>query len=507
MEHSPRTKVTQTRLDLAIARHTGEAVALVDGDRTLSYHALEQHVRSTKAWITTLVRPDELIGIYIDNSLEAVVAILAAMRAGIAAVPINTKNDASTVDFIAQNAGAGAILASKIGLRRIGEADLGVAVHLFELTQTPSEEESTGPQIGAGLPDTALVFFTSGSTGKPKGVCVSHDNLVHGADSVARYLNVQAEERIAAVLPVSFDAGLNWVLTGLACGAEIHLLKFIFPRSLAADLGKHEIRALLAVPSVFHALSEAPASQGSEGIRMASTGGRMDAPIVNALRSTYRDLKFTVMYGLTEAFRATYLPDYQWTQAPHSIGHPIPHAEISIMRDDGTQADMGETGEIIQSGPLVSKGYINSPRQQRLRFGPTPLWSTWKETHPISVYSGDQGFVGDDGFIYFAGRKDRLIKSRGFRISPEELEKAIVSHAGIDHIVCFGEDDVSVGQRIVVVAEGRENKHSTLNSLRLALRGHVPDYMLPDALRWLATFPLSANGKFDVKRIIEMTKS
>ncbi|MEL6886438.1 MAG: AMP-binding protein [Pseudomonadota bacterium] len=488
----------------AIARRrTSDSLAIVDGNDSFSYRALVKAVDALAGWLGDFAPRGQAVGIYMDNSIEAVVAILAVMRVGRTVVPINTKNDPRTVAFIADQAGIGAILTSARNAARLTDMPPDVKVSVLDRGDW-HDGAGDGPTVSAEMPNPALIFFTSGSTGKPKGVCVSHGNLVHGADSVAQYLRVTEGLRMGAVLPLSFDAGLNWILTGLACGAEVHLLRYVFPMSLASDLGRLRIQALLAVPTVFFALSEVPAAQNTSGIRMASTGGRMHDATVRKLRGAYDRLEFTVMYGLTEAFRATYLPDALWADNPSSIGRPIPHADVHILDDEGQEAPVGQTGEIVQSGPLVSQGYANSPEQQMLRFGPTPSFSRFAETHPVSVYSGDEGYRDENGLLYFAGRKDRLIKSRGFRISPEEIEKEVAGKTSLESVVAFGEDDMRFGQKIIIVGEGVATGDITIETVRRALRGGVPEYMLPDELRWVDRFPINANGKIDVPKTIKM---
>ena len=447
---------TFARLDLAI-RHQihmrPDASAIVDGGTIFSYSDLETLIDGTAAWLDDLEGSENRIGILIDNSIEAVVAILACIQIGRTVVPINTKNDPATVCHIVEDAGIGVLIVSPKTATDDAEEIFGTKVATLSAGDWPSGTylaETDQPS------DEALIYYTSGSTGKPKGVVVSHRTLVLGADSVAQYLNVRAKQRIGAVLPISFDAGLNWVMTGLCQGAEVHLMRYIFPKSLANDLAKHKIEALLAVPSVFFALSTVSAPDDHAVKTMASTGGRMDASIVRTLLDAYDGMQFVVMYGLTEAFRATYLPPAQWEDNQGAIGRAIPHAAVHIIREDGTEAADGEIGEIVQSGPLVSLGYLNRPDAMKDRFGPCPAASPYASKHPIAVYSGDFGTRDKNGIFTYVGRKDRLIKSRGFRIAPEEIEKAVVRYCGIKKNVVLGKDDLSAGQRIILVVETAE---------------------------------------------------
>ncbi len=479
-----------------------DSIALSDNDVQMTYAQLRDQVDAVANWIHETAPASGPVGLLMDNSVEAVVFILSCLRLDRTVIPINTKNNAETVRHIVNNSGVGLLVLPPQKSIETAEQDYGVSVAELTRNAWPRPPHAPGP-LDCDATKNAIVFYTSGSTGKPKGVAVTQSNLAHGADSVAQYLGVKHGQRIGAVLPISFDAGLNWVLTGLTVGAEVHLLRYVFPKSLANDLSRHKIEALLAVPTVFFALSSVAPPDGHKVSLMASTGGRMDASIVEKLRASYSGLEFVVMYGLTEAFRATYLPDELWETNRTSIGVPIPHAAINILREDGTEADVDEPGEIVQSGPLVSNGYLNSPAAMKERFGPCPRTSPYAGSYPVAVYSGDYGSRDQNGLLYFVGRKDRLIKSRGFRISPEEIEKAVSTQCGYERVVVFGRDDLTVGQRIVVVIEAEAEKALGLDAIRAALRPHVAGYMLPDEVHALAKFPLNTNGKFDVVKIVD----
>ena len=498
-----------TRIDEAVISQAAirpDQTALVDGTDRIDYRTLAGLIENAAQWIDATAPQTGAIGLLLDNSAQAVVALLACFRLGRTVVPINTKNDTSTVRHIVENAGIGLLLvAPKLANP---QADQEFGTQVVQIWADPGPDVANAdPVVPRDPVQDAIVFYTSGSTGKPKGVVVTHSNLVHGADSVAHYLSVTPGLRIGAVLPVSFDAGLNWVMTGLASGAEVHLLRYVFPKSLANDLARFKIEAMLAVPTVFFALSEVAAPQDHTIRTMASTGGRMEASVVEKLKASYQGLEFVVMYGLTEAFRATHLPDALWAQNPTSIGRAIPHAAIHIMRDDSTEADIGETGEIVQSGPLVSNGYLNAPNAMKDRFGPCPPNSPYADTHPIAVYSGDFGYRDAAGLHYFVGRKDRLIKARGFRIAPEEIEKAMVAHCGLANVVVFGREHPSTGQRIVAVIESTQDSLPALATVRDTLRPHLSGYMLPDEVCGLEKFPLNSNGKFDVNKIVDLCTS
>jgi acyl-CoA synthetase (AMP-forming)/AMP-acid ligase II len=354
------------------------------------------------------------------------------------------------------------------------------------------------------LDDLAVLFYTSGSTGRPKGVMITHRALMHGIDSVCSYLPIRATDRLGAVLPLTFDAGLNFVFCGLQMGSTIVLLSYVFPKSLADDLLQSGVTGLVAVPQIYHALAQChPPSL--PGLRFcASTGGRMDPGLVDALSRFMPHMAFTVMYGLTEAFRATALDPMDFPFKRGSIGKPIPGAQIKIVREDGSEAHPLEVGEIVQAGPLLGLGYWRSPEATAARYRPAPV-AVGAQAKGTVVYSGDLGWRDPDGFLYFAGRRDRLIKSRGFRISPEPIEKALVDHGGTGAVVVAGIDDPALGQRIVAFLESRGRQLPDDATLRERVRPHLANYMMPDAFVRVAEFPLNGNGKPDAAALVMLS--
>lgn len=475
----------------ALVAERPDHVVLTAGERAYRASEINVAVDSIAAGLAARgVRSGDHVAALLDNTVELLCLVYAAARLGAVLAPINTKYHRDTVTYVLGNVSAKLLL-----LPQDSAADFG-AVPVWRINLDNLEVANAPSDVRRAPDDVAIIYYTSGSTGRPKGVMVSHRNLVYGVASVVEYLSLTPSDRSAAVLPMSFDAGLNFVLSSVAAGAHTYFLRFIFPQSLAQDLNRVEATVMLAVPTVMRALSTVKKDLPHLR-RLASTGGRMDATVIENLERVAPRMDFYVMYGLTEAFRSTCLPPADRAARPTSIGLPIPHADVHILREDGSPCDPGEIGEIVHSGPLVGCGYLNLPEQTAERYRPCPPESRYFAPDALSVHSGDLGWRDEQGYFYYHSRKDRMIKSKGYRISPEEIEKALVEHAQTGQALVVGIENAHAEQDIVAFVETKTITPPTDPEIRAVLRHHISHYMLPDRICRVETFPLNPNGKID----------
>jgi acyl-CoA ligase (AMP-forming) (exosortase A-associated) len=277
--------------------------------------------------------------------------------------------------------------------------------------------------------DVAAILYTSGSTGRPKGVVLSHRNLVAGATSVASYLHNNADDTLLAVLPLSFDAGFSQLTTAFLVGARVVLLNYLLPRDVLQAMVRERVTGLTAVPPLYLQLVGLtwPESIADHLRYFANTGGRMPRETLDQLRARVPAAKPYLMYGLTEAFRSTYLPPEEVDRRPDSIGKAIPNAEILVLRDDGSPCEVDEPGELVHRGALVGMGYWNDIEKTAERYKPLPVHAPGREAGlvlpEIAVFSGDTVRQDEDGFLYFIGRRDEMMKTSGYRVSPTEVEE------------------------------------------------------------------------------------
>ena len=348
------------------------------------------------------------------------------------------------------------------------------------------------PPSAADPEELAALLYTSGSTGQPKGVMLSHANLWLGAVSVARYLGMAEDDVTLAVLPLSFDYGQNQLLSTWYAGGSVVPLDYLTPRDVIKACARRGVTTLAAVPPLWVQLVEQewPPDAVAPLRRLTNSGGALTVDLVRKLRSIFQQAKLFPMYGLTEAFRSTYLDPALVDSHPTSMGKPIPLAEILVVGDDGEIAAPGEEGELVHCGPLVAKGYWHDPARTAERFRPAPPSSRYGGT---AVWSGDRVRRDEEGLLYFVGRRDAMIKSAGNRISPQEIEEAALATGLVSEAIALGVPDERLGQAIHLIVRGNGDEEA----LRAALRRDLPNFMQPREVRWVERMPLNANGKID----------
>lgn len=351
--------------------------------------------------------------------------------------------------------------------------------------------------------DIAAILYTSGSTGKPKGVVLSHRNMLTGARSVAQYLENREDDRLLALLPLSFDYGFSQLTTAFHVGASVVLMDYLLPRDVVNSVAQERITGLAAVPPVWIQLAELswPDSVTDHLRYFTNSGGAMPTATLARLRAAWPRTKPFLMYGLTEAFRATYLPPEEVDRRPESMGKAIPNTEVMVVRPDGTLCDPDEPGELVQRGSLVALGYWNDPAKTAERFKPAPGQPPELPITEMAVWSGDTVRKDKEGFLYFIGRKDEMIKTSGYRVSPTEVEEIVYASALVGDAVAIGVPHPTLEKAIVVIASPAAGNADTPDARSARLlefcRSRLPNFMVPLRVEWLDTLPRNPNGKFD----------
>jgi acyl-CoA synthetase (AMP-forming)/AMP-acid ligase II len=327
---------------------------------------------------------------------------------------------------------------------------------------------------------------------------LSHANMWLGAASVAHYLALAPADRTLAVLPFSFDYGQNQLLSSWAAGASVVPLEYLSARDVIRAVERHDITTLAGVPPLWVQLIEAewPPRAALSLRRLTNSGGRLPASVVRRMREVFPAAEIFLMYGLTEAFRSTYLDPSLTDTHPHSIGRAIPFAEVMTSHPDGTLCSPGQDGELVHAGPLVAKGYWQDPERTAERFKPAPQGSRYGG---IAVWSGDRVRQDEEGLFYFVARDDAMIKTSGNRVSPTEVEEAAISSGLVHEAVVMGVPDDRVGEAIALVARGAGRDAEA--ELRNYLRRELPNFMQPSIIVWRDEMPKSPNGKLDREQL------
>jgi amino acid adenylation domain-containing protein len=466
-----------------------DAPALADRTGTMTYAEVEARVARIAGWLAAQgLAPGDRVATWLPKTREACLMPLAAPRAGLVNVPVNPLLKRAQVAHILADSGARLLLTQPARAATLEDGDTaGIAVH-----GEAGQGDVLGPS-GADPQALAAILYTSGSTGRPKGVMLSHANLWLGANSVAHYLRLAPDDVVLGVLPLSFDYGQNQLFSTWAAGAAVAPLDFLTARDVVKAVDRVGATTLAGVPPLWVQLLEAtwPAGTAARLRRLTNSGGALTARMVRGLRERFPQADLYPMYGLTEAFRSTYLDPALVDAHPEAIGRAIPHAEVMIVQADGTQAAADEPGELVHAGPLVAQGYWRDPERTALRFRPAPAFSRYGG---VAVWSGDTAVQGNDGLLRFVGRDDEMIKSAGNRISPGEVEEAVVAGTEAAEAVAIGVPDARLGQAIVVVARGDASRES---DLRERLRRELPNFMQPARIEWRDELPRNANGKLD----------
>ncbi|MBL8269747.1 acyl-CoA ligase (AMP-forming), exosortase A system-associated [Steroidobacter sp.] len=490
--------------------------ALRSRGNTITYAELQRRSHALAASLRSHgVGRGDRVAVYLQNRGIVVESALACSRLGAIFVPANPLLKARQLEYLLNDAGACALIASQTAAvvveDSIPRCPSITTVVWCDTAQAPLAAEVlryeglvAGEARVLGTPaiedDPAALLYTSGSTGRPKGVVVSHRNLVAGALTVSSYLKNQSTDRILVALPLSFDYGLSQVTTAFAVGACAVLTNFSLPAALLQDLVAERITALAGVPTMWMHLATAewPAAVVQSLRYITNSGGALPVSVIKNLQARLPNTLIYCMYGLTEAFRSTYLDPASLEQRLGSMGKAIPGQEVLVIDADGNECKPGEEGELVHRGSLVTLGYWNDVQLTQQRFKPLPKRLSQLKREEIAVWSGDLVKTDADGFLYFVGRRDNLIKSSGYRISPVEIEETIAELPMVVESAAVGLPDEALGQRIVVAAVvAPQAPDDVAERIRQHCRMQLPAYMVPAEVHLMSQLPRNANGKCD----------
>jgi acyl-CoA ligase (AMP-forming) (exosortase A-associated) len=500
------------------ARDAPGALALIDGARRMTYRDFADAARHAAATLLAhRVVPGDRVAVYLDKSCEESVAIFAASMAGAAIVPINALLRPRQVAHILadcsvrvlitngrRHADLNAALDGVAGLQRILLIDHATgANHTRVVSNAFATPRSAPPQVPRATHDLAAILYTSGSTGLPKGAMLSHAGLIAGSRIVCRYLGIRDSDRILSVLPFSFDYGLNQLLTAVEQHATTILLSFRFGNEIVRAIHDHAATGLAGVPGLWAVLSEAtPAyhTQALPSLRyLTNSGGAVPPDTVARLRAAQPQAEFIRMYGFTEAFRSTYLPAAELDRRPTSIGKAIPETTIFVVDAHDQPCRPGEEGILVHDGPTIFLGYWGREADTRAVLRPHPLRPAGEGR--MVCYSGDRVTMDEDGYLYFVGRDDAMIKSAGYRISPTEVESVLLEAAPVREAAVIGLPHPVLGQAIKALVAVRDPAAFDAEALLAFCAERMPRYMVPATVEVLDDLPRTPHGKIDYPRL------
>lgn len=496
---------------------TRDKTALIDGDARMTYAELYAWARNIASYLdkNDKLAPGDRIGIFLRKCRQKVASIFGITGAGNVFVVINNQLKADQIEYILNDCNIKALVTSGSLLKNAGVSfantevreiiDIESNEYPAEVESIPFDEICSNPatygfdECKAIGRDLASIIYTSGSTGFPKGVVLSHDNLMDGAEIISGYLKLGPDEKILSVLPFSFDYGLNQAMDAVLTGSTLVLLNYVFIKDLVKTIEKNSVTVLPLVPHLWvqliNYLEKKDISLNTVR-RMTNTGGPVNKKYVLKFKACFPEGDLYLMYGLTEAFRSTYLPPAEVENRPESIGKAIPRVRIMVLNEDGRDCKPGETGELVHQGALVSYGYWGDPERTNAVFARNPFQPAEQIVDDMVVYSGDLVKRDEEGFIYFLGRKDNIVKSFGYRISLLEIERKVSAIKGVKDVVVVGKPDEEKGTRFrMLILTGDESMD--LKTFKQALKKELPYYMVPDEVELVKRFPLTPHGKVD----------
>jgi amino acid adenylation domain-containing protein len=485
-----------------------DKVALIDAKRSVTYAGFAAEVDIVADYLTRIgVQPGDRVLVHLRKSIEEAVAMFGAAKIGAVVVNVNIQWTAQQLDYVAADSGARALITNSATAK--GKAPnglLGVLVDGEMWAQEPASGD--GEEASPRDTDLAMIIYTSGSTGMPKGVMLSHRNIRIGAETVVEYLGLRGDDRLLSILPYSFDAGLNQLTTMLLIGGSVVHQSVVMPTEVVKAIHTNDVTGFAGVPplwnQVVRLLEKAPTDLPSLRL-ITNTGGKIPPDVLEKMPTVFPGVDIYLMYGLTEAFRSTYLPSARFAAKMGSIGQAVPNSQVYVIQHGKGRAGPGEQGELVHAGPLVSLGYWGQPELSARKIRSCPELNDLLGSEPV-VYSGDLVRVDDDGDLWFVGRVDDMIKTSGFRLSPTEVEDLVSRSGMVVDVVAYGVDDDEMGQVVYVALTTVDNCDQT--AVMTHCRKTMPHYMVPRYIDvWQNALPRMASGKLDRPTIIAESKA
>lgn len=482
--------------------------ALVCGPRRIAYAALlRQSCRIAHALIRNGVERGDRVVIFAENGIGAVAAFWGALLAGAVAVPVGAQTKAAKLGWLLADCRAAALVADA-GLAAVSAPAIeGVASLRTVLTLTPDGFAGAGGEDGQedGEPpprrcldiDLAALVYTSGSRGEPKGVMLSHRNMLTAAASIAQYLGLadapEGGDTILCALPLSFDYGLYQAILAARHAARLVLERGVsLPAELMRRIAAERVTVLPVVPTIAALLAQLrdPSAWDRSAMRLVTnTGAALPPRHIDTLRTLFPAARLFSMYGLTECKRCTYLPPEDLDRKPGSVGIAIPNTELWLIGERGERLGPGRTGELVIRGATVMQGYWNKPEETARRLHPGPL------PGERVLHTGDLCRLDEDGYLYFVGRMDDIIKSRGEKVAPAEVEAALLAIPGVREAAVIGVPDPVLGEAVKAFVVADDGVVLDEAGLRRACAERLESVMVPRRIELVASLPRTDSGK------------
>jgi long-chain acyl-CoA synthetase len=497
-----------------------EKVALICGERRLRYSDIEREANKiANGLIATGVQRGDRVAVHLENSVEAVLSVFAIAKAGAVFMMVSPSAKVQKLVYLLNDSGAKALITESHKaagvlsdvepmpelktILAVGTRTPPVRTHRIDLVGWDELLEDQGRR-GQPPPkqcidiDMAALLYTSGSTGSPKGVVVTHLNMVTTARSIATYLENKSSDSVLNVLPLSFGYGLYQVLTVFMTGGTVVLERsFAYPHAVLQRLIEERVTGFPMVPTMFAILLQTDMTEYRfPHLRyITNAGAALPVHHITKLAELFPTARFYSMYGLTECQRVSYLPPDQLSRRPSSVGKAMPNLEVWIANECGQRVSPGETGELVVRGSSVMKGYWKRPEETMKVLRPSGL----PGDHVL--HTGDLFRMDDEGYLFWIGRKDDIIKCRGEKVSPKEVENVLYKLDAVAMAAVVGVPDDISGQAVKAVIKVRDGMRLTENEVLRHCSKHLEDFMVPAIVEFREDIPMTASGKIDRREL------
>ncbi|MCP9232613.1 AMP-binding protein [Mesorhizobium sp. LMG 17147] len=495
------------------ASRLGAKVALVCGNQRVTYGDLDVRSNAIAHHLTEagIARGDRVV-IFADNTVEAVVAFWAVLKANAVVCIVNPLTKSDKLDYLLNDCRPTALITDKHlhsifrdparncpSLRRmivsgpIERNDLQELPHAVRWDTAVAAGRSTPPARRCIDIDLAAIIYTSGSTGEPKGVMLTHRNMIAACASISSYLALAEDEVILNVLPLAFDYGLYQMIMAFGAGARLVLERsFAFPAQILGLIKQERVTGFPGVPTIFAALGELKSlrDQDFSSIRyVTNTAAALPLKHILLLQELFSGARIYSMYGLTECKRCTYLPPDDLERKPLSVGIAIPNTEMWIVDEHDRRVGPGVVGQLVIRGATVMKGYWGKPEATARKLKPGPL------PGEQVLYTGDYCRMDAEGYLYFVGRGDEIIKSRGEKIAPKEVENALMNIAGVREAAVIGVPDELLGQAVKAFVVMEKGSMLGEKQLQKECQRRLENFMVPKSIVIVPSLPMTDTGK------------
>ena len=498
------------------ARRAPQKIALVCRGERLSYGEIDRKANQVAAFLRSQgIRRGDRVALFLDNSIEAVISLFGILKADAVFLMLSPQLKAPKLAYILENSGARALVSDTAKLRAVSEVIH--AARALEAVIIAGDENKIEPGLhrnvvawsemerGAGSQaamgnanidvDLASIIYTSGSTGDPKGVMLTHLNMISAATSIITYLENVPQDIVINVLPLSFDYGLYQAIMTFKFGGTLVLEKsFVFPYEIIKRMSEEKVTGFPGVPTMFAILLQMKDLRKYDlsSLRyITNTAAALPVTHIHQIRETFPQARLYSMYGLTECKRVSYLPPEELDRRPDSVGRGMPNEEVWIVDEKGTRLGPGTVGELVVRGSNVMKGYWGDAEttEKVLKPGPLPGEKV--------LCTGDLFRMDEEGFLYFVGRKDDMIKTRGERVSPKEVENALFAAEGVAEAAVLPVPDDLLGSAIKAYIVPKDSASLTDKQLLLHCKKMLEEFAIPKYFEFRDSLPKNASGKID----------